>query len=242
MTETGRVAFGEKTIEYAIVRSARRRKTVALRVDPAGRVLVLAPAGLDQRYLRDFVVKQAAWIVGRLEESASTPPRPQLLTGSTVPYLGQTIALDVQSAAVRAPAATNTESGLLVRVPLGLDGDQHAHAVRWALERWYGRRALEYLDATVARWVPITGLPPANILIRDQKRRWASCAPDGTLRFNWRLVMAEPALIDYVVVHELAHLKHPNHSAAFWAEVERVIPDFKERRTRLRADGPQLSL
>jgi hypothetical protein len=79
-------------------------------------------------------------------------------------------------------------------------------------------------------------------MIRNQRRRWGSCSADGTLRFNWRLVMAPPAIIEYVVVHELAHLRVPNHSPAFWAEVARFIPDYKARRTALRQLGPSLSL
>ena len=80
------------------------------------------------------------------------------------------------------------------------------------------------------------------MLIRDQRQRWASCAPDGTVRFNWRVIMAEPAMLDYVVVHELAHLTVKNHSADFWIRVASALPDYAVRRRRLRELGPYLSL
>ncbi len=83
---------------------------------------------------------------------------------------------------------------------------------------------------------------PPRVLIRDQRLRWGSCAPDGTLRFNWRVVMLKPSLIEYVVVHELAHLTHPNHSPSFWGLVTEVMPDAQERRARLREEGRTLPL
>ena len=79
-------------------------------------------------------------------------------------------------------------------------------------------------------------------LIRDQRRRWGSCAPDGTLRFSWRGMMLEPALIDYIVVHELAHLAQQNHSSDFWTLVASALPDAQERRKRLREAGRTLPL
>ena len=81
-----------------------------------------------------------------------------------------------------------------------------------------------------------------RVLIRDQRRRWGSCARDGTLRFSWRAMMLEPALIDYVVVHELAHLTHQNHSADFWDLVRSAMPDADDRRRRLREAGRSLPL
>ena len=80
------------------------------------------------------------------------------------------------------------------------------------------------------------------MLVRDQRQRWGSCAPDGTLRFNWRVVMLEPDLAEYVVVHELAHLKVSGHSAKYWALVSGLLPDAQQRRRRLRESGRLLPL
>ena len=80
------------------------------------------------------------------------------------------------------------------------------------------------------------------MIVKAQRRRWGSCARDGTVRLNWRLVMAEPALIDYVIVHELAHLAEPNHGPAFWARVRSALPDCDRLRRRLRDDGARFEL
>ena len=81
-----------------------------------------------------------------------------------------------------------------------------------------------------------------EVLIRDQRQRWGSYAPDGTLRFNWRVVMLEPDLVEYVVVHELSHLKISSHSAEYWAQVSSLLPDAQQRRQRLRVAGKMLPI
>ena len=88
----------------------------------------------------------------------------------------------------------------------------------------------------------LLGVHPTRILVRGQRKRWASCAPDGTLRFNWRTVMAPPALVDYVVAHELAHLRVRGHGAEYWAVVAQAVPDYRLRRERLREVGARLSM
>ena len=123
------------------------------------------------------------------------------------------------------------------------DGGERRERIRRAVVKWYRARAGERVPACVARWQPRLGRGPApRVLIRDQRQRWGSCAPDGTLRFNWRAVMLEPALIDYIVVHELAHLSVRSHSPEFWRIVTAAMPDAQHRRRRLREAGRSLPL
>ena len=123
------------------------------------------------------------------------------------------------------------------------DGGERRERIRRAVVAWYRARAGDRVPACVARWQPRLGRGPApRVLIRDQRQRWGSCAPDGTLRFNWRAVMLEPALIDYIVVHELAHLAVRSHSPEFWRIVTAVMPDAQHRRRRLREAGRSLPL
>lgn len=111
-----------------------------------------------------------------------------------------------------------------------------------ALEKRYRRAAKEYIPLRVAYFHSFTGGSYEKIVIRDQKTRWGSCSSAGTLSFNYRLMLAPPSILDYVVVHELCHLKHMNHSAAFWQAVESVLPDYKVRRTWLKEHGNELTL
>lgn len=113
---------------------------------------------------------------------------------------------------------------------------------RAALERRYIDAAREYFPKRVEHFHQFTGGSYNRITIRDQKTRWGSCSARGTLSFNWRLMLAPPAILDYVVVHELCHLTHMNHSAAFWQSVEQVYPDYRTARKWLKEHGQELIL
>lgn len=113
---------------------------------------------------------------------------------------------------------------------------------RAALERRYIDAAKEYFPKRAAYYQQYTGGAYHRISIRDQKTRWGSCSSKGTLSFNWRLMLAPPAILDYVVVHELCHLTYMNHSAAFWKKVEAVCPDYRTARKWLKDHGHELTL
>lgn len=115
-------------------------------------------------------------------------------------------------------------------------------AQRAALEKRYIAAAKDYFPKRASYYVQHTGGSYARIAIRDQKTRWGSCSARGTLSFNWRLMLAPPAILDYVVVHELCHLTHMNHSAAFWQKVESVYPDYRTARKWLKDHGHELVL
>lgn len=111
-----------------------------------------------------------------------------------------------------------------------------------ALVNKHKKYARKIFAARVAAFQPLTGGEYTSITIRDQKTRWGSCSGRGTLSFNWRLILAPPEILDYVVVHELCHLTHMNHSKEFWGLVGKVIPDYKERRKWLKENGHTLRL
>ena len=105
-------------------------------------------------------------------------------------------------------------------------------------ERAEGRkRAAEIIEARCRYYAPVMGVSYGTVTIREQKTRWGSCSVKGNLNFNWKLVLMPPEILDYVVVHELAHRIQMNHSAAFWAEVGKILPDYRERRQWLKVNG-----
>lgn len=111
-----------------------------------------------------------------------------------------------------------------------------------ALEKRYKDAAREYIPKRVDYYQTITGGNYSRISIRSQKTRWGSCSAKGTLSFNWRLMLAPPSILDYVVVHELCHLTHMNHSPAFWQTVEKAFPDYRIARKWLKEHGSELVL
>ena len=242
MTERDNVRFGDTTIEYEIRRSRRRRKTVQITVDGGG-VHVIAPMTTPDGELRAMVHKRAPWILthapGALLEAA--PKR--FVSGETLPYLGRTVRMVVESGDVRSPEVRFDHWRFRVVAPRSLHDGKRYQAIRRAIVTWYRTRAAERLAASVDRWWPRLGRgKKSRILIRDQRQRWGSCAADGTLRFNWRAMMLEPSLMEYIVVHEMAHLTHQNHSTDFWGLVSKTMPDMQRRRQRLREVGRALPL
>lgn len=242
LTTRDSVTFGDTTIDYEVRRSRRRRRTVQITVD-GGRVVVAAPARTPYRELRDIVRKRAGWILRHVAEAALQSPPIQFVDGDSLPYLGRKLRMTVTLADVHAAEVRFDHWRFHVAVPRALEGEARREAIRAAFVRWYWARAVERLEAGVGRWWPRLGRGPrSRVLVRDQRRRWGSCAYDGTLRFNWRIIMLAPDLIDYIVAHELAHLTRPDHSPHFWSLLSKEIPDVLHRRKRLREAGRALPL
>ena len=241
-TERGLVRFGETSIEYQVRRSGRRKKTVQITVDGSG-VQVAAPLTTSDSELQAIVRKRAAWILNHATDAALDSVPKRFISGETLPYLGRNVRLIVEPADVHAPQVRFDHWRFRVSVPEGLEGQDRYQRIRRAVVDWYRNRAAERLRSGVQRWWSRLGNSgEAQILIRDQRQRWGSCAPDGTLRFNWRLMMLEASLVEYVIVHELVHLSVKNHSDDFWRMLASVLPDVEQRRQRLREAGKSLPL
>lgn len=242
MSERGSVRFGNTTIGYEVRRSGRRRKTVQITMDGGG-VQVAAPMTTPADELRAIVRRRAPWILSHASgEMLETAPK-RFVSGETLPYLGRNVRMIVDAGEVHLPEVRFDRWRFRVAVPEGLEGEERQQRIRRAIVGWYRDRAAERLPNLVKRWWPRLGQGErSRVLIRDQRQRWGSCAPDGTLRFNWRAMMLPPALIEYIVVHELAHLTHRNHSTDFWSLMAEVMPDAQQRRQRLREAGRTLPL
>ncbi len=242
MDNLGQVRFGGSTIEYQVRRSERRRKTVQVTVDATG-VQVAAPLDTPDCEVQSIVRKRAAWILRQVRPGTPTQGPKRFVSGETLPYLGRNVRLVVEEAEGPAPEFRFDHWRFRVSAPVGLTEDERRLRILTALVGWYRSMAVPRLSASVRNWWPRLGIgDEPRILIRDQRRRWGSCAADGTLRFNWRVVMLEPSLLEYVVVHELAHLSVNNHSQDFWSLVASAMPDAEHRRRRLREAGKTLPL
>lgn len=237
-----RVHVGDTVIEYEVRRSARRKKTLQIRID-GDAVRVAAPAAAPDAELRAFVRAKAPWILERLAEAARKAAALRFVSGETLPYLGRQVPMAVECGDVQRPLVRLHGGSFRIVVPGNIDAGQREEQVGDAVIAWYGARALEHFPAGVDRWWRRVGCgKPSHVLIRNQRRRWGSCAADDTLRFSWRGMLLEPALIDYIIVHELAHLAVKNHSPDFWKLVDRAMPDAQQRRKRLREAGRSLPL
>ena len=232
-TDIGAVHHLGTTFEYAIVRSARRHRTIELSMDASG-LRVAAPVRTPLREIEQFVRSRIPWILKQQRTPVARRTPLAFVDGDVLPLEGRMYPLYVTARRARGVAVTLDLFNIRIEVPARYEGDRRREVIARAVGSWYVERAREALEASVARWTPIIGRAPRRMLVRDQRRRWGSYAPDGTLRFNWRLVMLPPELMDYVVVHELTHLEMPHHAPTFWAAVRRVMPDYRARQERIR--------
>jgi len=129
-----------------------------------------------------------------------------------------------------------------IKVPSNLKGENRREEIKRRLIEWYKKEARTKYKERVEHYRKKLGVSYNKIFIRDQKTRWGSCSSKGNLNFNWRLIMAPLSIMDYIVVHELVHLIHPNHGRDFWKLVESVIPDYKEKKQWLRINGYRLKI
>jgi predicted metal-dependent hydrolase len=236
LPERDALEFADASLAYAIRASARRR-TLSLELRADGSLTVAAPQGLSLSTIRAFVASRRAWIDAKralLEKSKPAAPRFQFHSGARLPYLGTELALTVSHAPARRAACRCESGSLVLKVP-------HDNAIRPAIEAWYRREAATHAAARLAHFAPLVGRAARKLVIRAQRTRWGSCSARGTISLNWRLMQASPEILDYVVVHELCHLLVPNHSSRFWAEVARVLPEWRRRRAELRQFGRSLT-
>jgi len=214
-------------LDYTLVRR-RGRRGVGLKVDSSG-LTVSAPLSIPLARVEKMVLESESWVLGKLAVwRTRRVPEQRWDDGASLPYLGQALTLRL-AVARRAHAAID---GAELRVAVRAPGDE---AVRRAVVAWYRRSALVHLAQRAFFFSRLAVLAPPRVMISSANSRWGSCNSRREVRLAWRLVKARPALVDYVVCHELAHLRHMNHSREFWAEVGRLCPDYRGLRDELEA-------
>lgn len=231
----------QTTVPYQLRRSARARR-LRIRVQPGG-VEVVAPLRARAVDIAAFVEHNRAWIAARLEALrrvlAAHPGSAQLEGGGTILYRGAPVRLRVRTGA--RPQVRET-GDLEVTVSTPVSGAAREVAVERVLTRWLRWSAQNDALAYVDRHAPPHGLLPAAVRVKEQKRLWGSCSAKGAINLNWRLIFAPPPVFEYVVVHELCHLREAHHQAPFWRLVGEILPEFEEQRRWLRAHGHLLTL
>jgi predicted metal-dependent hydrolase len=229
----------QTTVAYQLRRSARARR-LRLSVRPGG-VEVVAPLRARAGDIAAFVEHNRAWIEARLEalqrSLAAHPGSARIVDGATILLRGQPVRLRVRAGA--RPQVLETGD---IEVVLPTSGADPEAAVERVLTRWLKWSAQNDVLTYVDRHARRHGLLPAGVRVKEQKRLWGSCSAKGRINLNWRLIFAPPAVFEYVVVHELCHLRQPHHQAPFWRLVGQIMPGFEEQRRWLRTNGHLLTL
>lgn len=226
------VETGGEVIACAIRFGTERRKRLLIRINPGGPVEVILPPDTPASAALEAVRRRSAWILDHLQRLRETPalPAPTYCSGATHWYLGQPCRLDVLAS--RSWEGVRFDGGRLVVSSRGAEPER----VRRLLLAWLRARALEVFAARLNALVPgiawLQRVPSWSV--KTMRRRWGSCSAAGHITLNTRLVQTSPRCVDYVLLHELAHLRELNHGPRFYAVLTALLPDWKDARSLLR--------
>lgn len=226
-------------IAYEVVRS--RRSTADIIIERDGSVLVRAPEGADDEQVEDIVKSKHYWIYQSLAEWRdlnATRVLREYKNGEGFLYLGRAYRLLLVS---DQDEALSLRNGRFCLRRDAVDRGEIA-AAKAAFQQFYVSRGIERLTARAKYYAPKVGVSPRAVDVRELGNRWASCSPAGDVAFHWKCMMAPQTIIDYLVVHELCHFRHRDHTDAFWNEVDKVMPDYRERKDWLRKQGAGLDV
>jgi predicted metal-dependent hydrolase len=221
-------------LRVEVVRSIRR--TAALHI--IGRDLqVRVPDHVGDERVAAFLKRKRPWIRSKVAEIQLLPPHrsKELVSGESFPYLGRNYRLKVQEG--HQVGVCLSGGYLKATIRPAEQGVHQALRIQQYLQNWYRSRALERLQDKTHRYAEQIGVSPAGISVRNFKSRWGSCDKKGEVVFNWNIIKAPHSIVDYVVIHELCHLIHPNHSKDFWQVVGRFDTDYPEHRQWLKEKG-----
>lgn len=219
---------------YRVVHSAR--KTIGLIVERDASLVVRAPLAATNEVIERAVRAKSLWIYDKTHNAPKASPdlpRKEFLNGETIMYLGRNYRLDISDDA--------TQRGLRFRGKFTLcrkDREQAGVLFR----NWYIDHGLEWIPKRAERFTVAMGAVPGGITVSEVSASWGSCSPGGVLNFNWRLMKAPPNVIDYVIVHELAHLLEPNHTKTFWTIIAVQVPNYRMCREWLVKNGEALEV
>jgi len=226
--------------DYGVVRT--NRSTADIVVERDGSILVRAPKWVDDSQVRDIVEEKLAWIYRALAEWRdlnATRVLREFKPGEGFLYLGR--AYRLQLVGDENAAGLSLRNGRFCLPRALVEQGEPAHA-KVAFQDFYEAKGRERLPARVAYYAPKVGVDPNSVVVRELGNRWASCSHTGDIAFHWKCMMAPPTIIDYLVVHELCHFHHRDHTLAFWNEVDKVLPAYRERKEWLRRFGAGLDV
>ena len=225
---------------YRLVRSYQRFKTITLDYKPNYGISLAVPSDMTDREIGEFLRSKEDWLRKCRSVMSNASQLPDWGKGEVIPFRGKDVLVVVaHNADLRRhdgilvqPSIDGGE--LSVSVPDGLESAQRDRGIASAIEQWYVSEAKLHLPVRLAQWSELTGLHPERVRIGKAMSRWGSCSAQRYINLSWRLIKLPERLSDYVLVHELVHLRELNHQRPFWDLFESIMPDARVRRKELR--------
>lgn len=230
MGEAGQARLVVDGLDFE-VRHSPRRRTLQITVDRGGELVVAAPPGVEREVLAEFIREKTFWIHTKLaEKEARAQPvmGKEFVSGEGFPYLGRSYRLllvDEQDVPLKLQAGR-------FKLRRSDAGQGRARFIAW-----YAEHAVTWLRKRIGYWTSRMGVEPRAVEVRDLGYRWGSCGQAGGVNFHWATILLPASVVDYVIVHELAHLAEPNHTPEFWQRVARALPGYEQRKAWLAEHG-----
>jgi predicted metal-dependent hydrolase len=235
------IQVGDKELKYILTRS--NRKTIGIIIDKNGLVKVSSPLRVSQDYINQLLQEKSSWIQKKLNEleirSTNTNCPKIYENGEKFLYFGKLFELKIHTSSINKKTNVRIENKyIVIDVPFNFNSEK----IKDNLKKWYIKQFKQIIAERINHYSHMIGVFPNNVTIREQKTRWGSCSNKGNINLNWKLIMASLEILDYVVVHELCHMKVMNHSKEFWKVVEVYSPHYKSYREWLKHNGDMLSI
>ena len=234
------LSFNYKSEKIEFELKYKKRKTIEIKIDPPDRVTVTAPLGADENEILKIVQNKGHWITKKLNEikNIRLGEHRDYKEGDLFLYLGNEYPLKL----IIEKNIKNTEvicDNVNIIIRTFTDDKEFLKKV---LKLWYRQKTEEIVRERIGYFRKYFDKMPSDVKVKEQKKRWASCTSGGRLLFNWRCSMASIEAIDYIIVHEMCHLYHMNHSKSFWYKVSTILPDYKKRSEWLKNNALKMDL
>ena len=226
-----------KSNQRVCFRRSRRARYLRLQMDNEGKIILVAPLLTPKWTINSFLKKHTSWIekqLKKIEKQKQLRPEFKYRTGDKFYYFGEPVTLEVSPSDRKRPAIRIRKNQMLITLHQNISKSDGVTAVKKTIEQFYRKKAEEVIHDRLQFFNEHYDFCYNRVTLRNQKSRWGSCSRLKNLNFNWRLIMAPIEVIDYVVVHEMCHLKEMNHSARYWNLVAETIPGYKEVRKWLK--------
>lgn len=234
------MSFDYKSERVEFELKYKNRKTIEIKIDPPDRVTVTAPLGADEKEILSIVQNKAHWITKKLHDikDISIAEEKKFQDGDLFLYLGKEYPLKlIMDKGIKNIEVQYCNGNIIIKTP-----SYDKELLKEAMKKWYRQKTEEIIRERLEYLQKYFDKAPSDIKIKEQKKRWASCTSRGRLLFNWRCSMASVEAIDYIIIHEMCHLYHMNHSKYFWNKVETILPDYKKRSEWLKNNALKIDI
>ena len=224
-------------LSYHLIRSKKRRKTISLHIKEDGKVVIHVPYHTPKWEIEKFIKEKQSWVVQKISEKEKQIKEGEktFLPGESFLYLGGWYPLEIHESDHKGPPLRLSFGNFILN-------KDHIGGTRDLFIQWYKREAKEKIVERIDYYSHRLHLFPKGIRITKARSRWGSCSRDNRLSFSWRIIMASLPIIDYIMIHELVHIREKNHSKRFWSTLESILPDYRKHRLWLKENGHLLQV